>query len=175
MEIARHIGVTQPTISLDLREIQKQWRDSAIRDFDVLRERELKKIERVEREAWAAWERSRKPAQSAVVNVDGRGQKTQKKLTEQCGDPRYLDQIQKCIAGRRALLGLDAPTRIAPVSPDGQEAYHSFVMSELMRLAQGSKEGPDVIDAEVIDLLITEQKKGDANDRTENQEARKGR
>ena len=167
MEIARHIGVTQPTVSTDLKAIQKQWRESAIRDFDVLRERELKKLDRLEREAWAAWERSQKPAQSAVINVGGGGQKTQKRVAEQVGDPRYLEQVQKCIAARRALLGLDAPTRIAPVSPDGEMAYHSFVMAELMKMAEGSKEGPDVIDGEVLDQMLIEQKRGDDNERIE--------
>ena len=27
---------------------------------------------------------------------------------EQCGDPRYLDQVLKCVSQRRAILGLDA-------------------------------------------------------------------
>jgi len=111
-----HLRVSQPTICTDLQAIQRQWRDSALRDFDLLRERELKKLDRIEREAWDAWQRSQKPAQSAVFNVDGKGQKTQKWVVEQSGDPRFLEQVHKCITSRRALLGLDAPTRIAPVS-----------------------------------------------------------
>jgi hypothetical protein len=67
------------------------------------------------------------------------------------GDPRFLDQISKCIASRRALLGIDAPTKIAPTSPDGQEPYHSHVMAQLMRLAEQSSIGPIVIDGEFIE------------------------
>lgn len=70
-EIARYLGVSQPTVSTDLKAIQKQWRESAIRDFDLLRERELQKLDRVEREAWAAWERSQDPAQQSVVCTYG--------------------------------------------------------------------------------------------------------
>src|SRR4051812_36084473 len=73
--IAEHLKVGQTTVSLDLRIIQKQWRESAIRDFDQLRARELAKIDFLEREAWAAWQRSQKPAQSAVVNGEGTGQR----------------------------------------------------------------------------------------------------
>jgi hypothetical protein len=162
--IARHLGVSQPTISQDLRAIQRQWRESAIRDFDVLRERELQKLDRLEREAWDAWERSKKPAQSAVINISGDSQRTQKRVEEQIGDPRYLEQVQKCIAARRALLGLDAPTKISPTSPDGEQAYHSYVMAELMRLVEGSKERPDVIDGEVLNQMLLQQGTADDNE-----------
>jgi hypothetical protein len=97
------------------------------------------------------------PAQSAVINVVGDSQRTQKRIEEQCGDPRYLEQIHKCIASRRALLGLDAPTKISPTSPDGEEAYHSHVMSELMKLAEAQKERPDVIDGAVLDQMLLQQ------------------
>ena len=66
------------------------------------------------------------------------------------GEARRRD----CIAGRRALLGLDAPTRIAPTSPDGEASYHSHVMMELMRLAEQASEGPVVIDAEYVDRHV---------------------
>jgi predicted transcriptional regulator len=150
-EIAHHVGVTQSTVSTDIKTIQGQWRASAIRDFDILRERELRKLDRLEREAWAAWERSQKPAQEALISTNGSDQKTVKKVAEQTGDPRFLEQVHKCILSRRALLGLDAPTRIAPTSPDGKEAYHSYVMSELMKLAEQMTVGPEVIDVDVIE------------------------
>ena len=114
----------------------------------------------LEREAWEAWERSKKPAQSAVIHIDGDRQRTQKKVEEQCGDPRYLDQIQKCVASRRALLGLDAPTKISPTSPDGEQAYHAHVMSELMKLAEGAKDRPDVIDGAVLDQMLLQIRNG---------------
>lgn len=150
MAIAEQVGVSQPTVSTDLKTIQQQWRESAIRDLDSLREKELRKLDAVELEAWKAWQRSQKPAQEATVCTDGSTQKTVKKVAEQTGDPRFLDQISKCIASRRALLGLDAPTKIAPTSPDGEEAYHSHVMAQLMRLAEQSTIGPIVIDGDFI-------------------------
>jgi len=149
--IANELSVSQPTVCIDLKHIHEEWRRSAIRDFDILRERELRKLERLEVEAWNAWQRSQKPAQEATISSDGSSQKTIKKVSEQTGDPRFLDQISKCIASRRALLGLDAPTKIAPTSPDGVEAYHSHIMAQLMRLAEQSNVGPIVIDGDFIE------------------------
>jgi hypothetical protein len=136
--IARELAMSQPTVCQDLQAIRKQWRESAIRDFDAARELELQKLDRVEREAWAAWERSQQPAQSAVVSGDGAGQHTHKSLHTQHGDLRALDTVLKCNAARRSMLGLDAPTRIAPVMPDGREPFRLAVahlsVSELRAL-----------------------------------------
>lgn len=115
--IAGHLNVTQSTVSADIRIVQDQWRTSGIRNFDLIREVELRKLDRLEREAWAAWERSQKPVQSAVVTGDGSGANTRKSLKNQVGDPRFLDQVNKCIAQRRTLLGLDAPLQVADVTP----------------------------------------------------------
>jgi hypothetical protein len=62
------------------------------------------------------------------VRSNGNGsERTEKTVRQRIGDPRFLDQIHKCIASRRALLGLDAPTRIAPVMPDGQTPFRLAV------------------------------------------------
>jgi predicted transcriptional regulator len=115
--IAAQLNVTQGTVSRDLKQIEGQWRASGIRKFDIAREVELQKLDRLEREAWAAWERSQKPTQSAVVTEAGTSQQTRKSMRHQYGDPRFLDQVNKCICQRRALLGLDAPLQINDVTP----------------------------------------------------------
>jgi DNA-binding transcriptional ArsR family regulator len=107
-EIAEALGVSQPTISYDLKAIQKAWRESAIFDFNEAVGRELLRLEQLEREAWRAWERSQKPSQSAVVRGEGNNGKSAKTMRSRDGDPRFLEVIFKCSASRRALLGLDA-------------------------------------------------------------------
>jgi hypothetical protein len=116
--IAEELGVAQPTVCDDLKRIRAEWRDSAVRDFDEARQLELMKLDRIEREAWAAWDQSNKPAQSAVVTGEGNGQKTRKSMKNQHGDPRFLDQVNKCITHRRALLGLDAPMQLTEEGAD---------------------------------------------------------
>jgi len=152
--IARQLGISQTTVCRDLQAIRQQWRESSVRDFDAAREHELQKLDLLEREAWAAWQRSQQPVESTRVTQDGSGKKAQKTVEHPVGDPRYLEQIHKCIAGRRALLGLDAPTRIAPTSPDGEQSYHMHVMMELMRIAEQAGDGPLVIDAQYVEQQV---------------------
>jgi hypothetical protein len=115
--IAKECSISQPTICDDLAKIRADWRNSAIRDFDMLRERELQRIDRVEREAWAAWERSQQPVQSAVVTGEDITKRTKKSVIQKYGDPRFLDVVHKCIAQRRAMLGLDLVILPAPATP----------------------------------------------------------
>ncbi|HUE74826.1 MAG TPA: hypothetical protein VMP01_28420 [Pirellulaceae bacterium] len=115
MAIAEMLGVGQGTICEDLKRVRQEWLESSVRNFDVAKEKELQKLDRVEREAWAEWDRSKQPAQSAVVTGEDANKRTTKSVKNQTGDPRYLDVIHKCIAQRRAILGLDAlPTLMEP-------------------------------------------------------------
>ncbi len=117
-QIAEQVDVKQSTVSDDLKKIQAAWRASSVRDFDQARELELRKIDRIEREAWAAWERSQRPAQTATTSDESNQRKTRRQMRNQYGDPRFLEQVNKCIASRRALLGLDAPIR-TEIETDG--------------------------------------------------------
>ena len=117
--IAERLNVSQATVCDDLKKIRAEWRESAIRDFDQSCELELRTIDWVQRESAEAWERSKKPTQSAVIHGDGTSTPTRKILKNQIGDPRFLEQIHKCIASRRAILGLDAPQRLEHSGPDG--------------------------------------------------------
>jgi Putative ATPase subunit of terminase (gpP-like) len=124
--IAEKLAISQATVSADIKRIRRDWRTSTLRDFDLACELELQQLDRVEREAWELFGRSQKPAQSAIIG-DGNGAPTRKILKNRDGDIRALEVILKCGAARRALLGLDAPTRIAPVMPDGQEPFRLAV------------------------------------------------
>jgi hypothetical protein len=115
--IATELNVSQSTVCEDLKFIRRKWEQSAIRNYDELRTRELHKLDFIESEAWAAWDRSQKPAQSATVTGEGNGQHTKKSMKHQVGDPRFLDQVSKCITHRRAITGLDAPLQVADATP----------------------------------------------------------
>ena len=144
--IAEQLAVEQSTVCRDLKAIHKAWRDSAVRDFDMAREEELQKLELIEREAWAAWERSQKPSQEAR-SKDGDMSKAAKRMKSQHGDARCLDLVLKCVTNRRALLGLDLAQPVVEVhnhahlhgadSLDGQRQRILEMVAQLRRQAGG--------------------------------------
>jgi hypothetical protein len=128
-QIAQRLGVDQSMISLDLKALRAAWLQSALRDWDALKSIELAKIDLVELEAWQAWERSKQPREVIVSEVtEGRSRRGTRRVEGQAGDPRYLAEVQKCIAKRCEILGLNAPQKTAFTSPDGTEAWEGKVI-----------------------------------------------
>jgi DNA-binding CsgD family transcriptional regulator len=153
--IAAHLGISQSTVSEDMQHVRKAWQESNVEALAEIRARELAKVDLIERESWAAWGRSQKPAQSAVVTGDGAGKQTRKSMKNQTGDPRFLDQINKCIAQRRALLGLDVVPAAAP--PEGSfdgnvtlevrhAEVHTLINAYLERERDGQLEADPAVD-----------------------------
>jgi hypothetical protein len=118
--IATELAIRQPMVSEDLAKIREAWRESAIRDFDAARDLELARLDRIEREAWAAWERSKQPSQSATVNGEAGSQTAKRTVKHQNGDPRFLDLALRCNEARREILGIASPVKLAETTPDGQ-------------------------------------------------------
>ena len=89
--IGGELGVDRVTVGRDLDRLRGQWRLAAGRDYDALTHDELVKLDRVERQAWDAWDKSAAAGEP--------------------GDPRYLTAATTCVDRRCKLLGLDAPKR----------------------------------------------------------------
>ena len=58
VEISEIMEVSQPTISKDLKELQKRWLDKSVQKIDERKAEELAKIDQLERSHWEAWEKS---------------------------------------------------------------------------------------------------------------------
>ena len=129
--IAKQLSVTQATVSNDLKAIREEWRASRIRDFDLNVSTELERLSQIEREMWEAWERSKKPSQSAVFIGEGVTQPARKTLKNQNGDPRYLMVALHCHRSRRELLALDPPKRSEATHAEGRRLTLVDVLNEI--------------------------------------------
>ena len=133
-DIADELGISQATVSRDIKALQQAWLDSALIDFNEAKARELAKVDQLEREYWQAWERSCEDAETETQKAKGDvrkyegndGQFVQERPAEvtktrkgQAGDPRFLAGIQWCINKRCDILGIDAPRRHELSGPDG--------------------------------------------------------
>ncbi|HEV7225260.1 MAG TPA: hypothetical protein VGN42_21315 [Pirellulales bacterium] len=159
--IGNQLDVTQATICNDLKKIHEIWRASTIRDFDLAAAAALLRLDLIECEAWEAWERSKKPAQSAVILGEGVSQPTRKTLRNQNGDPRYLTVVLRCEEARRALLALDPPKRTEPADTEGQPLTLPGLLKEIGKNpppmpTSFDPHPPNVIDVDAICRLIEE-------------------
>lgn len=121
-EIANKLGIDQATVSRDLKVIQANWRESALVDMNEAKQRELERIDQLEREYWQAWEASkknkiknrktgtaRKPTKDNPSPVNPESYVTENE--ERNGDPRFLQGVQWCIERRCKIIGVDAPVK----------------------------------------------------------------
>lgn len=124
-EILQRLGMEHSqrgSIHRDIVAIKKEWRESAIRNFDESVSIELAKLDRLEREHWESWERSKSEKQSTRsarrnrlgVNgtSGGNDEFAEVKKEHRDGNPAFLDGVMKCIAKRCELLGLDQPKKV---------------------------------------------------------------
>src|SRR6516225_3085276 len=107
-EIGRQLGVTQQCIAKDIQALEKEWLAAAVVDLDAAKAKELARIDRLERVAWRAWQRSCQRKERASTRMekklheDAQQAKTvTSKATElRDGNPEYLKRVEWCITMR---------------------------------------------------------------------------
>lgn len=95
-QIAAQLGVSHETVSTDLDANREQWRADNTCDTTATIDKELRRLD------------------AMLVPMMLKAVK---------GDMQAIDRVIRIGESRRKLLGLDAPTKIAPVSPDGDKEY----------------------------------------------------
>lgn len=111
-EISVRYDVSRSAIAQDIVHIQKEWKASRIRNLDELKTQELRRLDRTEREAWTAWERSKGPQEITEASQRGDAKGAKRVVKTSAGNPRFLGIVTSCIAQRCRILGLEAPTKI---------------------------------------------------------------
>ena len=108
-DIAYKFNVNQSTISRDIRHVMNELIKTATNNLDEIRQVELSRLNRVEVEMWAAWERSQRDAETETEEFGSAAPmpKVTRKRQGQVGDPRYMTIILQCIEKRCKLLGLE--------------------------------------------------------------------
>lgn len=182
LDIALKMGMSIGTVAADLAHVRQEWLASAVRDFDQKKAEELAKIDRLESEAWAAWNRSREDAQTKrdkveMVRVklkepDERGRRYRMKAVGrrkesvsqgQYGDVRFLEQVSWCIDTRIRIMGLyKAPEGQAVLKINWDDLFtrrsgDGGGRAEAPRLGDGR---PALPAGEVIDAAFTVTEKG---------------
>lgn len=97
-EIATELGVSQATVSIDLRVLEKQFREHYLGEMEALRLRETAALSDM--------------ADSLLDDYLNRGRSTKVAMA-------WLAVRQRM----HALWGLDLPKKVAPTTPDGDEPY----------------------------------------------------
>lgn len=144
-QIARKLRISDSTVNRELAILAKQWKAQAEATIDIHRQRELARLELIEREAFAEWERSKKNYSKEVTERLKVTDKDSGEITEtdpkvikretggRLGDPRLLQVALAAQEARRKMLGMDAPTKVAPTDPTGTKPYEKMGDDEILK------------------------------------------
>jgi transposase len=115
--IAAELGIAVSTVTRDMKVAREEWLDRACEAVEQHRSVMLQRLELIQREAWKEWHRSKEQAKktkAAQTTSAKEGVKTtaEQQTEEQCGDPRYLEQIRQAIMAQARLLGAEAALKM---------------------------------------------------------------
>lgn len=117
-QIAEQCAVHPGQVSRDLTAIRAEWLQSSLLNYDARKAQELARIDQLETEAWAAWERSKQPKEKRRVKTtkglgrSGEGKRDDAERTEEArdGNPKFLAEVRACVELRGKIVGL-LPTK----------------------------------------------------------------
>ncbi len=123
--IAQAVGVRSiGTIANDVEALRAKWHDQAWRTYDAHVDEMLARIETVETEAWAAWERSKSQQGTTATKIVREGnadapsrEEASDRRQDRDGDPRFLTIILECQDRRARILGLKDAGKVMPMRP----------------------------------------------------------
>ena len=125
-DIAPELGISVAQVYVDLQIIREQWAASAILNLNEAKNRELARIDLIEKELWVDFYQSRETSNPKL------------------GDPQYMRLALDCTKQRRAILGVDQPTQHHHThgeQTEEQRAIAALSDSELDRLKKSLESG----------------------------------
>jgi transcriptional antiterminator len=118
--IANQLNVSHTTIVKDLKVIEQAWLEASADVIGRAKGREVARLELTIREAWEAWERSKRTQMKIVDRKDRDTEKAGKLLitsttrtsTKSAGDPRFLDLVITASSQIAQILGLNSAAEL---------------------------------------------------------------
>ena len=109
--------LTESMVYYDIQKLLISWKRDQLESIDQYVTLELQKLDKMETEAWNAWELSKQKKTKNKTKKAGNGLMGRQIMTEEAtettsGNPRYLDLLLNVQHRRAKMLGFDAPIKI---------------------------------------------------------------
>jgi len=155
-EIARRMGKHHDLIRRRLREIEEEWRQQYVTEYELARGKATAIAYKLFFEAFQGWERSKLPRESSRTAkrtrggaANGAGQEAadeallaEIKTEKRDGDPRFL-QLCESILDKIVRLGSGY---VQPIKQEGGAETHLTVVQILQQIAAAPPATPEVVD-----------------------------
>lgn len=107
-------------ISGTLKKIREAWIEEYMPPYAEMQAKELARLDKMERELWDAWERSKRDAEAETVEESHESgkdgvydrNKTVRDRAGRDGDPKFIEQILKVVDKRAKIVGLYQASKV---------------------------------------------------------------
>lgn len=155
--------VSHVQVYKDMQSLLIEWKRQQFDNIDAYITQELLKLDRLEVEAWEAWEASKnmKTTYKERTNDDVVLYREETRGNS-VGDPQFLNVLLNIQQRRAKLLGLDSPTKIAlpgnSNADDGKPKYDAKALPEELLFTVADK-----LQSAEFERIIEEKKNGKEN------------
>lgn len=123
-----NIEVSQATVSLDLKALEKTWINSSLANTDKWKRELIRQYRLIYQQAYQAWKLSLEDAEEETTDPEG-GITTKRK--GQSGNPQLLKQAQDAMKAIRDMIGLDAARELNLAGKDGGPIQFKNVVANI--------------------------------------------
>jgi transcriptional regulator with XRE-family HTH domain len=152
-EIAAALGVSQSAVSQILKRVSLRVQGEMTGAIAQTKAQQCARLDHVYSQAMTAWDESRKPrslSRRRRRTTAATGQPLEEETINQAessaGDPQFLLAALAALAGKRKLLGLDAPKKIDRTLNDQRRPLEALSDEELRRMVAETQQLCDVED-----------------------------
>lgn len=145
--ISFEVQANPPVVLKDMRILRQRWQEQGVANIAEIRGRELARLDKIEEEAWEAWERSKSPIKRRQKSRyrSGRDDEfvtNETQSTESTsGDFHFLNIILECAEQRQKIFGLQTQ-KVALQGVIEVRDVREMTDDELMQVVSGQVARP---------------------------------
>jgi hypothetical protein len=137
---SRPYKLSRQIVTTQIQGIIGEWRAKMLQAVDEKIADELARLNKIEREAWDAWERSKaEETKTTSEKSEGTNGRTLARVIKagRDGDPRFLMIVGNCVTERCKLLGLYAASKVEHGNADGTPLIIPTAPAPVIRIVMG--------------------------------------
>lgn len=142
--IAARLNIDTSDVKAILEEIDIEWRAESKQLVQQTRTIVIDELLETMNEYKTAWEESKKPREvtSTKKSTGESGKKLEisNRTEQRLGNPAYLQGVERVLKQITDIVGISAPVKVAPTSPDGSESYKPYSLEDFASVIDAAKQ-----------------------------------
>lgn len=148
--IAERLNISTSDVKAILEEIDIEWRAESKQLVQQVRGIVIDELLETMNEYKTAWEDSKKPREvtstKKSTGESGKRLEISNRTEQRLGNPAYLQGVERVLKQITDIVGISAPVKVAPTTPDGTEQYKPYSLEDFKHVVDAAREYEDSLE-----------------------------